>query len=57
MQVFYCLFLSVAVGDYQEGRTVMPLTGLTLPHWCVCPKPGFLTSYVVVLFFVFSELR
>jgi len=43
---------------YQEVRVVIPLIGLTSPHFCVCPKPGsgFLTSHVVV-FFVFSELR
>jgi hypothetical protein len=34
------------------------LTGLSLPQFCACPKPGlkFSMSYVVV-FFVFSELR
>ena len=43
-------------GINQQGRVRIPLTGLTLPHVCTCtkPGPGFLTSYVVVLF-VFSE--
>jgi hypothetical protein len=33
---------------------MIPLTGLTPPHFCACPQPGpgFPTSYVVVLFFV-----
>ena len=41
----------------QEGRVVIPWTGLTLPYFCACPKPGpgFTMSYVVVL--LFSELR
>ena len=36
----------------------IPLTGLTLPHLCACPKPGpgFPTSYVMV-FFMFNELK
>jgi hypothetical protein len=36
---------------------VIPLTGLTLPLFPACPKPGpgFPTSYVV--FFMFNELR
>ena len=46
--------------SYQEGRPRfgIPLTCLTLPHFCACPKPGpgFPTSYVMV-FFVLSELR
>jgi hypothetical protein len=35
-----------------------PLTDLTPPPFCACPKPGpgFTTSSVMV-FFVFSELR
>jgi hypothetical protein len=35
-----------------EGRVVITLTSLTQPHVCVCspPGPGFLTSYVVVLY-------
>jgi len=46
--------------SYQEGRPRfgIPLTCLTLPHFCACPKPGpgFPTSYAMV-FFVLSELR
>jgi hypothetical protein len=36
-------------------KQVYTLTGLTLPYFCACPKPGlgFLTSFVMV-FFVFS---
>jgi hypothetical protein len=43
---------------YVEGRAGIPLTGLTIPLFCACPKsgPGFPTSYVVV-FFVFSEFN
>ena len=43
-------------GFYQERRVGILLTGLTLPHFCACPKPepGFPTSYVVV-FFVFKN--
>ena len=37
---------------------VIPLTGLTTPRVCACPKPGpgFPTSYIVVLY-MFSNLR
>ena len=40
-----------------KGMVGIALNGLTLPHFCACPKPGpwFPTSYVV--FFVFSEWR
>ena len=36
----------------------IPLIGLTLTHFCACPKPepGFPTSYFMV-FFVFNEWR
>ena len=36
--------------SYQEGRIGIPLTGLTLSHFCSCPKPGpgFPMSYVVL---------
>ena len=49
-----CLYLR---SNYQEGRVRIPLTSLTLPHLCACPKPEpwFLKSYVVV-FFMFNEL-
>ena len=38
--------------QYQEGW--IPLIGLTLPHFCACPKPGpgIPISYVVVHIFV-----
>ena len=31
-------------------HTYIPLTGLTLPYFCACPKPGpgILMSYVVI---------
>jgi hypothetical protein len=31
----------------------IPLNGLTLPHFCACPKPGpeFPTFYVMIVFF------
>ena len=37
--------------SYQEGRVGIPLTGIILPHFCACPKPGpgFPTLYVVQL--------
>jgi hypothetical protein len=39
-------------------RVEIPLTDLTLPHFCACPNPGpgFQTPYVVV-FFIFNFLR
>jgi hypothetical protein len=55
---FYCLFIHVVYVlplEIQLSRAGIPLTGLTLPHVCACPKkgPGFQTSYVVV-FFLYS---
>jgi len=43
----------------EDGRFRIPLTSLTLPHICACPKPGpgFPKSYVVVSFFMFNELK
>ena len=40
--------------SYQDGRVGNPLTGLTLPHYCACPKPGsgYSTPYVMVFLFV-----
>ena len=37
---------------YAEGWIGIILAGLTLPHCCVCPKPGpeIPASYVVVLY-------
>ena len=42
----------------RKGVVGIPLTGLTLPHICACPKPEavFPTSYVA-LCSIFSELR
>ena len=44
--------------SYQEGRVRIPLTGLTPPALCTCPKPGlgFPTSYAVA-FLVLNEFR
>jgi len=63
MPVFECcssLFVSVLSLKIKlsGGEDCDPLTGLTLPHICACPKPGheFPTSYVVDLF-MFSGLR
>jgi hypothetical protein len=41
--------------NYSPGEGLDPLTSLTLPHVCACPKqrPGFPTSYVMVFFFIF----
>jgi hypothetical protein len=49
------VYICIDVGDpvIKRGR----LTGLTLSHFCACPKPGpgFPTPYVVV--FVFGGFR
>ena len=49
------VIITVQIQNWGEG---VPLTDLTPPPFCACPKsgPGFTTSYVMV-FFVFSELR
>ena len=43
--------------NYQEVGVRILLTGLTLPHFCACPKPepGFPMSYVM-FFFLFNDL-
>jgi hypothetical protein len=49
-----------AVGDpiFKRGRVRMPLTDLTPPYCCACPKlgPEFPTSYVMT-FSMFNDLR
>ena len=42
----------------QENMTGNPLTGLTPPYCCACPKPGqeIPTSYVVI-FLIVNEVR
>ena len=60
VQVCCCCFFIYVLplrSNYQE--VWIPLTGLTLPHICACPTPGpgFLMSYVMILFLMFSELR
>ena len=50
-----CLYLNCRWrSDYQDERVGIPLTGLTTPHVCACPKPrhGFPTVYVAVFFCV-----
>ena len=46
----YCCWRS----NYQEWRVRIPLSGLTPPHFCSCPKleHGFPMSYIVILFHV-----
>jgi hypothetical protein len=48
----------VGIHYQREGRVEIPLTGLTLPHFCACLKPGplFPMSYFMVSF-VFNCLR
>ena len=54
---FYCLFISVAIGDPFIKRGI-PLTGLKAPHFRACLKPGsgFSMSHVFV-FIVLNGLR
>ena len=44
------LYISIVTGDpiIKRGRVGIQLTGLTLPHFCACTKPGlgFPTSHV-----------
>ena len=42
--------VGIPLAYYQERRVGIPLTGITPPHCCTCPKPGpgFLTSHIVV---------
>jgi hypothetical protein len=53
-----CICVSVEDPIIKTGNVIIPLTSLTLPHCCVCPKsgPGFTMSYVVV-FSMFNELE
>jgi hypothetical protein len=51
-QICVGFFLSfVWWSSYQEGRVGIPLTSLTLPHFCACPKTGsgIPTSYISAL--------
>ena len=54
---FHYLLSSVLSLEIRLSKGRIPLTGLTKPHLCACPKPGhrFPTPYVVVIF-VFSGL-
>ena len=42
------------ISSCQEERIVIPSTGLSLPLFWACPNPGhgYLTSYVMVFFYV-----
>jgi hypothetical protein len=45
-----CLNICIAIGDPVIKRRVgIPLSSITLPHFCACPKPGagFPTSKVL----------
>ena len=57
---FFIVYICVAVGDpiMKRGRVGIPLTGLPLPHFCACPKPGpgFPMLYVM-LFFMFNDFE
>ena len=61
VQIFFiivciCLYLYCCWrSSYQDERAGIPLTGLTLPHFCACFKCGVQMSYVIVFFCVLSE--
>jgi hypothetical protein len=56
--IIVCLYLYCHLrSNYQQGRVGIPLTALTLPHVCACPKPGpRFPSANVMVYFVFSDL-
>ena len=56
IDIFYTSITDKTLSSYLEGRVGIPLTHWTPSHICTFPRPGFPTSYVVVVF-VFSELR
>jgi hypothetical protein len=61
VRVFFLSFVNIYIairGSIIKRGVGIPLTGLTPPYVCACPKPGpgFPASYVVV-FFMFSDLR
>jgi hypothetical protein len=56
----YVPYICIAVGDPNIKRETdgTPLTSLTTPHICVCPKPGSeLSSSNVVVCAVFNDLN
>jgi hypothetical protein len=60
--VIDCLYLYIVVGTdliIKSGKVGVSLNGLTTQHLFACfkPEPGFLTSYVMVFFFVFDGFR
>jgi hypothetical protein len=54
-KIWYCLIKTCTI---IRGRMWRPLTSLTLPHFCACPKPGpgDPIPYAGV-FFMFTDLR
>ena len=64
LQILYidCLYLYIVVGTdviIKSGKAGVSLNGLTTQHLFACfkPEPGFLTSYVMVFFFVLDGFR
>jgi hypothetical protein len=48
----------VEISLSRKWRVEISLIGLTLPHYCICPKPrsGFPFAYVKI-FFVFNDIE
>jgi hypothetical protein len=48
----------VEISLSRKRRVEISLIGLTLPHYCICPKPrsGFPFAYVKI-FFVFNDIE
>jgi len=64
LQILYidCLYLYIVVETdliIKSGKVGVSLNGLTTQHLFACfkPEPGFLTSYVMVFFFVLDGFR
>ena len=57
MFVYICIVLGDPV--IRGGDLGIPLTGLTPPHFCGCPNPGygFPTPYVVFFYVQWFEVR
>lgn len=59
-QVFFIvrLYLYCRLSNYQRRTVRIPLIGLPLPHFCVCPKPYLdFQHHMSWYFFVFIGLR
>jgi len=50
--LFVIFFCRLEIQHFQDGRVVVPLTGLTPSHFCACAKiwPRVSMSYHVVFF-------